>query len=49
MLCLSDYQTMAFKDQSTIPKATFIEISVYRFRIITEDTEDTALLGLTKY
>ena len=29
MLCLSDHQTMAFKDQSTIPKATFIEISVY--------------------
>ena len=26
MLCLSDQQTMAFKDQSTIPKATFIEI-----------------------
>ena len=29
MLCLSDHQTMAFKDQSTIPKATFIEIGVY--------------------
>ena len=28
MLCLSDHQTMAFKDQSTIPKATFIEIGV---------------------
>ena len=26
MLCLSDHQTMAFKDQSTIPKATFIEM-----------------------
>ena len=29
MLCLSDHQTMAFKDQSTIPKATFIEIGLY--------------------
>ena len=29
MLSLSDHQTMAFKDQSTIPKATFIEIGVY--------------------
>ena len=29
MLCLGDHQTMAFKDQSTIPKATFIEIDVY--------------------
>ena len=29
MLCLSDHQTMAFTDQSTIPKATFIEIGVY--------------------
>ena len=28
MLCLSDHQTMAFKDKSTIPKATFIEIGV---------------------
>ena len=25
----SDNQTMAFKEQSTIPKATFIEIGVY--------------------
>ena len=29
MLCLSDYQTMVFKDQSMIPEATFIEICVY--------------------
>ena len=29
MLCLSDHQTMAFKDQSKIPKATFIEIGEY--------------------
>ena len=29
MLCLSDRQTMAFKDQSKIPKATFIEIGEY--------------------
>ena len=29
MLCLSDHQTMILKDQSTIPKATFIEIGVY--------------------
>ena len=29
MLCLSDHQTMAFQDQSTIPKVTFIEIGVY--------------------
>ena len=29
MLCLSDHKTMAFKDQSTISKATFIEIGVY--------------------
>ena len=29
MLCLSVYQTMAFKDQSTIPKATFLERGVY--------------------
>ena len=28
MLCLSDHQTMAFKDQSTILKTTFIEIGV---------------------
>ena len=34
MLCLSDHQTMAFKDQSTIPKATFIEISVYFFSLL---------------
>ena len=33
MLCLSDHQTMAFKDQSTIPKATFIEIGISSFRI----------------
>ena len=26
MLCLSDHQTMTFKDQSTIAKATFIEM-----------------------
>ena len=25
MLCLSDHQTMAFEDQNTIPKTTFIE------------------------
>ena len=31
MLCLSDHQTMAYKDQSKIPKATFIEIGVYAF------------------
>ena len=30
MLCLRDHQTMAFKDQSTIPKANFIEIGVYK-------------------
>ena len=29
MRCLSDNQTMAFEDQSTIPKATCIEIGVY--------------------
>ena len=29
MFCLSDNHTMAFEDQSTIPKATFIEIGVY--------------------
>ena len=29
MLCLSDHQTMAFKDQSMIPKATFTETGVY--------------------
>ena len=29
MLCLSDHQTMVFKDQRMIPKATFIEIDVY--------------------
>ena len=29
VFCLSDHQTMAFTDQSTIPKATFIEIGVY--------------------
>ena len=29
MLCLSDHQTMAFKDQNKIPKATFIEIGEY--------------------
>ena len=29
MLCLCDHQTMAFKDHSTIPKTTFIEIGVY--------------------
>lgn len=29
MLCSSDHQTMAFKDQRTIPKATSIEIGVY--------------------
>ena len=29
MLCLSDHQTIVFKDQSMIPKATFIEIGVY--------------------
>ena len=29
MLCLSEHQTMAFKDKSTIPEATFIEIGVY--------------------
>ena len=29
MLCLSDHKTMAFKDQSTISKATFIEMGVY--------------------
>ena len=29
MLCLSELQTMAFKDKSTIPEATFIEIGVY--------------------
>ena len=29
MLYLSDRQTMAFKDQSKIPKATFIEIGEY--------------------
>ena len=29
MLCLSEHQTMAFKDKSTIPKVTFIEIGVY--------------------
>ena len=34
MLCLSDYQTMAFKEQSTIPKATFIEVSVYFFSLL---------------
>ena len=34
MLCLDDHQTMAFKDQSTIPKATFIEISVYFFSLL---------------
>ena len=28
MLCLSDHQTIVFKDQSMIPKATFIEIGV---------------------
>ena len=33
MLWLSDHETMALKDQSTIPKATFIEIglSVYGY------------------
>ena len=31
MLCLSDHQTMAYKDQSKILKATFIEIGVYAF------------------
>ena len=34
MLCLSDHQTTAFKDQSTIPTATFIEISVYFFSLV---------------
>ena len=29
MLCLSDHQTMAFEDQNTIPKTTFIEKGVY--------------------
>ena len=29
MLYLSEHQTMAFKDKSTIPKATFIEMGVY--------------------
>ena len=29
MLCLSEHQTMAFEDKSTIPKVTFIEIGVY--------------------
>ena len=29
MLCLSDHQTMAFNDQSTIPKTTFIEVGEY--------------------
>ena len=29
MLCLSDHQTIAFEDQSTIPKATFIETGIY--------------------
>ena len=36
MFCLSDHQTMqtmVFKDQSTIPKATFIEIGVYWWMI----------------
>ena len=26
---MSDHQTMSFKDQSTIPNATFIEIGQY--------------------
>ena len=30
MLCLSDHQTIAFEDQSTIPKATFIETGINR-------------------
>ena len=29
MLFLSDHQTIVFKDQSMIPKATFVEIGVY--------------------
>ena len=29
MLCLREHQTMAFKDKSTIPKATFIDLGVY--------------------
>ena len=29
MLCLSDDETMAFKDQSTILKETFLELGVY--------------------
>ena len=35
MLCLSDYQTMAFKDQSTISKATFLERGVYNVALWT--------------
>ena len=33
MLCLSDHQTMAFKDQSTIPKATFLERGVFPYNL----------------
>ena len=33
MLCLSDHQTMAFKDQSTIPKATFLERGVFSYNL----------------
>ena len=41
MLCLSDQQTMAFKDQSTIPKATFIEIDVYTAPYNIKQTAET--------
>ena len=48
MLCLGDHQTMVFKDQRMIPKATFIEIDVYilttsRFSAgnLTEDVFET--------
>ena len=44
MLCLSDHQAMAFKDQSMIPEATFIEIGVYIFAYMR--TKTTALYAL---
>ena len=47
MLCLSDHQKKAFKDQSTILKVTFTEIGVYIS--FTNISEGTAFLlqGLT--
>ena len=36
MLCLSDHQTMTFKDQSKISKAIFIDIHVGVYALLTK-------------